>query len=153
MTMLETTVDDVTGEVLGYLIERVLAAGAADAWISPIVMKKSRPGHVVQVLVAPELAAICEAIVLGETGSLGLRRRSVERVALPRRTCTVDVEGMPVRVKRGPWGAKPEHDDVARAAAALGLPLREVADRARRAAATGVDPGSPGIDDDVDLGR
>jgi uncharacterized protein (TIGR00299 family) protein len=131
MLLLETNVDDVTGEVLGHLVGRLLDGGAADAWVSPIVMKKGRPAHTVHVLVAPERAGECERIVLAETGSLGLRRSAVERPALPRRTTTVDVEGHPVRVKHGPWGAKPEHDDVAAAAAALGLPLREVARRAR----------------------
>jgi uncharacterized protein (DUF111 family) len=71
--------------------------------------------------------------VLAETGSLGLRRTTVDRLALPRSTVTVDVDGHAVRVKHGPWGSKPEHDDVAAAAAALGLPLREVTRRARSA--------------------
>jgi uncharacterized protein (DUF111 family) len=123
-------VDDVTGEVLGHLVGRLLDAGAADAWLSPIVMKKGRPAHTVHVLVAPERAAGCERIVLAETGSLGLRRTPVDRAALPRHTTTVDVEGHPIRLKHGPWGVKPEHDDVAAAAAALDLPLREVARRA-----------------------
>jgi pyridinium-3,5-bisthiocarboxylic acid mononucleotide nickel chelatase len=130
MLLLETNVDDVTGEVLGHLVGRLLDAGAADAWLSPIVMKKGRPAHTVHVLVAPERAAGCERIVLAETGSLGLRRTSVDRAALPRRTTTVDVGGHPIRLKHGPWGVKPEHDDVAAAAAALDLPLREVARRA-----------------------
>lgn len=149
MTVLETTVDDVPGETLGYLVERVLAAGAADAWITPVVMKKSRPGHVVTVLVAPEHAAACELLVLRETGSLGLRRSTVARLAVPRRFSTVHVDGRPIRVKHGPWGAKPEHDDVARAAAALDLPLPEVAARARSA---GLDDPA-GLDQDLDLGR
>ena len=130
MVLLETNVDDVTGEVLGHLVGRLLDAGAADAWVSPIVMKKGRPAHTVHVLAAPERAAECERIVLVETGSLGVRRSTVERTALARRTTAVQVEGHSVRVKHGPWGAKPEHDDVAAAAAALGLPLREVARRA-----------------------
>lgn len=132
MLLLETNVDDVPGEVLGYLISRLLDAGAADAWITPIVMKKSRPAHTVHVLVDLARAAECERVVLAETGSLGLRRSPVDRVALARATTTVTVEGHPVRVKHGPWGAKPEHDDVAAAAEALGLPLREVARRALR---------------------
>lgn len=132
MVVLETTVDDVSGEVLGYVLEQVLAAGAADAWATPVTMKKSRPGHTVHVLVSPERAAACETLLLRETGSLGLRRRTVERLALPRHTTTVDVDGHAVRVKHGPWGAKPEHDDVAAAAAALDLPLRAVAERALR---------------------
>jgi pyridinium-3,5-bisthiocarboxylic acid mononucleotide nickel chelatase len=130
MLLLETNVDDVTGEVLGHLVGRLLDAGAADAWISPIVMKKGRPAHTVHVLVAPERAGGCERIVLAETGSLGLRRTEVDRTALPRRTTTVDVDGHPIRLKHGPWGVKPEHDDVAAAAAALDLPLRDVARRA-----------------------
>jgi pyridinium-3,5-bisthiocarboxylic acid mononucleotide nickel chelatase len=130
MVLLETNVDDVTGEVLGHLVARLLDAGAADAWVTPIVMKKGRPAHTVHVLAAPEHAAGCERLVLAETGSLGLRRSTVDRTALPRHTTTVDVGGHAVRVKHGPWGAKPEHDDVAAAAAALGLPLRDVARRA-----------------------
>ena len=130
MVLLETNVDDVTGEVLGHLVARLLDAGAADAWLTPIVMKKGRPAHTVHVLAAPDRVAGCERIVLSETGSLGVRRSSVERVALPRRSSVVEVAGHPVRVKHGPWGSKPEHDDVVAAATALGLPLREVARRA-----------------------
>jgi hypothetical protein len=127
LVLLEANVDDVTGEVLAHLVARLLDAGAADAWLTPIVMKKGRPAHTVHVLAAPAGVAACERLVLAETGSLGLRRSPVERLALPRRTSTVAVGGHPVRVKHGPWGAKPEHDDVAAAAAALGLPLRQVA--------------------------
>ncbi|WP_308259492.1 nickel pincer cofactor biosynthesis protein LarC [Pseudonocardia sp. H11422] len=138
MVHLESNVDDVTGEVLGHLVERLLEAGAADAWITPIVMKKSRPAHTVHVLADPARAGECERIVLRETGSLGLRRSTVDRLALPRRIATVEVDGHRIRVKTGPWGAKPEHDDVAAAALALGLPLRAVAERALRQ----VDPGA-----------
>lgn len=130
LLQLETNVDDVTGEVLGHLLGLLLAAGAADAWITPIVMKKGRPAHTVHVLVDPAVAAECERIVLAETGSLGVRRIPVSRVALPRETSTVTVDGHEIRLKHGPHGVKPEHEDVANAAAALGLPLREVAARA-----------------------
>ncbi|MBO0850101.1 MAG: nickel pincer cofactor biosynthesis protein LarC [Pseudonocardia sp.] len=140
MLRLETNVDDVTGELLGHLVGRLLEEGAADAWISPVVMKKGRPAHTVHVLVDPSRAGACERVLLAETGSLGLRRYPVERLALPRQTRIVEVEGQPIRVKYGPWGAKPEHDDVARAAELLGLPLRRVARRALSLA------------DDLDLG-
>lgn len=133
LVMLETNVDDVTGELLGYLVERLLAVGAADAWCTPIVMKKGRPAHTVHVLADPSRVPDCERVLLSETGSLGVRRSAVERVALARETRTVNVAGHPIRVKRGPWSAKPEHDDVAAVATALDLPLREVAERARRA--------------------
>ncbi|GAA1840278.1 nickel pincer cofactor biosynthesis protein LarC [Pseudonocardia ailaonensis] len=148
MTLLETTVDDVPGEVLGHLVETLLEAGAADAWLAPVVMKKSRPGQVVSVLVAPERAAGVEELLLRETGSLGVRRSAVERRALPRRTTTVQVGGHAIRIKHGPYGAKPEHDDVARAARALDLPLREVAARALRESAL-----HESAQDELDLGR
>jgi pyridinium-3,5-bisthiocarboxylic acid mononucleotide nickel chelatase len=135
LVQLETNLDDVTGELLGHLVTRLLAEGAADAWVTPVVMKKGRPAHTVHVLAHPDRAADCERLLLRETGSLGVRRMRVERRALPRRTRTVSVAGRPVRIKYGPWGGKPEYEDVATAAAALGLPLREVADRARSLAA------------------
>ncbi|MBV9313986.1 MAG: nickel pincer cofactor biosynthesis protein LarC [Pseudonocardia sp.] len=131
LIQLETNVDDVTGELLGYLIARLIAEGAADAWITPVVMKKGRPAHIVHALTTPDCAAAVESVLLAETGSLGLRRLSVERLALPRHTSTVEIEGHPVRVKHGPWGAKPEYEDVVRVAAALGTTLREVLRRVR----------------------
>lgn len=130
LLLIETNVDDVTGEVLAHVLAQVIDAGAADAWITPVVMKKSRPAHTVHVLVDAARAGACERVVLAETGSLGLRRSRVDRLALPRHITSVQVGGHEIRLKHGPWGVKPEHDDVAAAAAALGLPLREVARRA-----------------------
>lgn len=131
--VLETTLDDVTGEALGHVLEAALVAGAADAWISPATMKKSRPGHVLHVLAPLELEAQLVALILRETGSLGLRRTLVDKQVLDRSVTVVEVDGHRIAIKHGPWGAKPEHDDVSTAAAALGLPLREVAARALRA--------------------
>lgn len=125
--VLSTNLDDVTGEVLGHVIERALAAGAADAWITPAVMKKGRPAHVLHVLTPPELADDLQNLVLAETGSLGLRRGEVEKVALPRHFETVRLHGRDVRMKHGPWGVKPEYDDLAALAEATGRPLRELA--------------------------
>jgi uncharacterized protein (DUF111 family) len=130
MVVVETNVDDVTGEVLAHTIDALLAAGAADAWITPAVMKKGRPAHVLHVLAAADAAPVLEALLLRESGSLGARRYAVDRTTLPRSTHTVQVEGHPVRVKHGPWSAKPEHDDVAAAARALGLTYRRVAHQA-----------------------
>ncbi len=144
LVLIETNVDDVSGEVLGHLIGRALTAGAADAWASPIVMKKNRPAHTVHVLAPPDRAVELERLVLAETGSLGVRRSVVDRLALPRTTGTVQVEGYEIRVKHGPWGAKPEHDDVVAAATALDRPVRVVAQQALRAS----EP-----TDDLDLGR
>ncbi|GAA2361744.1 nickel pincer cofactor biosynthesis protein LarC [Saccharopolyspora halophila] len=134
MLVLECTVDDISAETLGYALDRLLEAGAADAWISAATMKKSRPGHVLHVLCHPVDRPRLTELVLAESGSLGLRTYEVARTALPRRTSTVEVGGYPIRLKHGPHRSKPEHDDVAAAARALGLPLREVAERAIRSA-------------------
>lgn len=148
LTHIETNVDDVTGELLGHLVGQLLAEGAADAWTTPTVMKKGRPGHTVHVLTELTRAAACEQLLLRETGSLGLRRQRVERVALPRTTRTVKIDDRRVRVKYGPWGAKPEHDDLVEAAEALGLTVREVAERVR---ALADDPLSVSLRENLDL--
>ncbi|HEY8302606.1 MAG TPA: nickel pincer cofactor biosynthesis protein LarC [Jatrophihabitans sp.] len=127
---LATTVDDVSGEVLGHVLQRTLDAGALDAWIVPAAMKKSRPGHVLHVLARPADHARLRLLVLAETGSLGIRSYPVTRHAAKRDVITVDVAGHAVRVKIGPYGVKPEHDDVVRAADALGVPIRDVVHRA-----------------------
>lgn len=132
LVQLETNLDDVTGEVLGHLVGRLLAEGALDAWSVPAVMKKGRPAHIVHVLCRPGDVARLREVLFAETGTLGVRGRQVNRTALPRTTSVVDVEGHTVRVKRGPYGAKCEYEDLKAAAEALGLPLREVAARALR---------------------
>jgi uncharacterized protein (TIGR00299 family) protein len=127
LVVLETNLDDVTGELLGHTVAELLSAGALDAWVTPATMKKGRPAHVLHVLAEPAQAARLTDRVLAETGSLGLRQYPVRRTALPREFDTVDVGGMPVRRKHGPHGVKPEHDDVVAAAHRLGLPARTVA--------------------------
>ncbi|MFD0660197.1 nickel pincer cofactor biosynthesis protein LarC [Thermocatellispora tengchongensis] len=132
--LLETNLDDVTGELLGHVIARALAQGALDAWVTPATMKKGRPAAVLHVLCRPEAETAVRDLVLAETGALGVRRTTVRRTALPRHTTEVDLDGHRVRVKHGPYAAKPEHDDLVAAATALGIPLREAAERARRLA-------------------
>jgi pyridinium-3,5-bisthiocarboxylic acid mononucleotide nickel chelatase len=131
VVVLETNLDDVTGETLAYTIARAIEAGALDAWATAAVMKKGRPAHILHVLARPRSAVDLERLVFAETGSLGVRRTVTTRTVLPRRIETVHLDGIPIRVKRGPHGAKPEHDDLAAAAARLGLPLRTVAERVR----------------------
>jgi uncharacterized protein (DUF111 family) len=135
LVVLETNLDDVTGELLGHTVAELLSAGALDAWVTPATMKKGRPAHVLHVLAEPAHAARLADRVLAETGSLGLRQYPVRRTALPREFDSVDVGGVTVRRKRGPHGVKPEHDDVVAAARRLGLPARTVA-----ALATATDP-------------
>jgi uncharacterized protein (DUF111 family) len=95
-------------------------------------MKKGRPAQILHVLVHPHQERRLRDLVLAETGTLGIRRVGATRTALPRAFETVEVDGHPVRVKHGPYAAKPEHDDVAAAATALGRPLRAVAADALR---------------------
>lgn len=130
LNLLETNLDDVTGELLGDLVAHLLDDGALDAWTSAAVMKKGRPAHLVHVLCEPVDAPRLQEKLFVESGTLGIRTSTVMRTALPRTTVTVEVDGHPVRVKAGPHGAKPEHDDVVYAAAASGLPARDIAARA-----------------------
>jgi pyridinium-3,5-bisthiocarboxylic acid mononucleotide nickel chelatase len=126
VALLETNVDDVTGEVLAHAVDSVLALGAHDAWITPVLMKKGRPGHTVSVLVDPVLIDTVRAALEAETGTLGVRGTILERWPATRTMDRVEFEGAPVRVKVSPGRVKVEQLDAARAAAARGLPLREV---------------------------
>jgi hypothetical protein len=132
LIMVETTVDDVSGELLGDLPGLLLGAGALDAWITAVTGKKGRPAHVVTALCRLGQADPVQARLLAETGSLGARRHAVQRRALPRQQAEVIVQGHRIRVKIGPHRAKPEHDDVAAAALATGLPRRVLAEQALR---------------------
>ena len=134
--LLEVNVDDATGEVIAHAIAALLAAGAHDAWASPIVMKKGRPAYTVHALCDPALTSAVGAVLLRETGSLGMRGSIVQRWPQHRDEVVVHVQGHPVRVKLAAGRAKAEHDDAAAAAAALGLPLREVLSQAAHLAAT-----------------
>ncbi len=126
MMELTTNVDDVTAEVLAYTVERCLEQGAADAWTTPIVMKKGRAAQMLTVLCKPTDAETLRQLVMRETGSLGVRQQTVERHARDRQIHEVDVLGHAIRIKAGPDGAKPEFDDCAAAARALNLPLRQI---------------------------
>jgi uncharacterized protein (TIGR00299 family) protein len=128
--LLEANVDDVTGEVLAHTISALLAAGAHDAWATPIVMKKGRPAHTVHVLCDPVLTERITQVLVAETGTLGVRGTILERWPQARSETTVMVDGHEIRVKVTAGRVKVEHDDAARAAAALGVPLREILRRA-----------------------
>ncbi len=130
LIVVETTVDDVTGELLGDLPAALLGAGAADTWITPVTGKKGRPAYVVTALCPPGCAAAVQARLLAETGSLGARQHLVQRRALPRSADEVLVAGQRIRVKSGPHRDKPEHADVAAAARATGQPQRLIAEQA-----------------------
>jgi len=131
--LLETNLDDVTGEQLGHAVAAALDAGALDAWLSAVTMKKGRPGHVLHVLVDPGRAGALRQVIQRATGTMGIRATTVERWPVARAMEHVTVDGMTVRVKVSGGRAKPEFDDVALVAAKTGASLQEVSSRAEEA--------------------
>jgi pyridinium-3,5-bisthiocarboxylic acid mononucleotide nickel chelatase len=134
VVLLEANLDDATGEVLAHAIQALLDAGAHDAWVTPLVMKKGRPAHMVSALADPSLAEPVASALARETGTLGLRGITLERWPLARHPSVVEVDGVPVRVKVSTGRIKVEHDDAVRAARELHRPLREVLIQAEEAA-------------------
>ncbi|HEX3539303.1 MAG TPA: nickel pincer cofactor biosynthesis protein LarC, partial [Acidimicrobiales bacterium] len=118
--LLEANLDDATGEVLAHTVTELLAAGAHDAWITPMIMKKGRPAHTVSALCDPALADQVAQVLMAETGTLGVRGQNLTRWVARRQLEEVEVEGFPVRVKVSPGRVKAEYDDVARVARRVG---------------------------------
>ena len=129
--VVEANVDDMTGELSGHALAKLLEAGALDAWATPITMKKGRPGLLLSALCPAALRGAIEAVLLRETSSIGLRRYPVSREERPRELFEVETAfgKIPVKVARGPYGPaqlKPEFDACARAAQAHSVPVRTV---------------------------
>ena len=142
VTVLEANLDDQTAELTAYLAEQLLAAGALDVWLTPVLMKKGRPGVVVSCVCEPARAGLLEGLLLSESSSLGVRRREETRLTLPRELVTVATPHGPVRVKLaarpdGRRSGAPEYEDCARLARERGVPLREVYAAALRALSSG----------------
>ncbi len=128
---LETNLDDVSPEVIGHVTQRLLALGALDAWTEPVLMKKGRPGVVLHVLAREAEETAVVRCLFEETGSLGVRRRTVSRYVAERGVVHVEVAGIRVGVKWGRWEGRlvsvaPEYDDCESVTSAMGMPLREV---------------------------
>jgi uncharacterized protein (TIGR00299 family) protein len=129
MVLLETNVDDNSGEMNGYVMEKLFAAGALDVFFTPIQMKKNRPATLISVLSRPEDVDVLERILFRETSTLGVRRQPVERCCLERESKTVETPYGPIRVKvahlqDGSTKCAPEYEDCRQAAEAHGVPLR-----------------------------
>ncbi len=129
--LLEANVDDLDPRLWPGALDALLQAGASDAWLTPILMKKGRPAHTLSVLCPPDRAGAAAHIVFTQTSTIGLRETAVGKRALERTESTVHVDGQPVRVKTAwldgaPVNVNPEWDDVAAAAGALGRPAKEV---------------------------
>src|SRR4051794_18246512 len=136
--VLETNLDDLPGEVVGYATAQLMAAGALDALVTPVLMKKTRPGVVVTVLCDEPMIPALEEILFRETTTLGIRRYPVSRHKLKRRTSEVTTPYGVVKGKLGwlegrPPTFSPEHDDCARIAAERGVALRAVYEAAQAA--------------------
>lgn len=137
--VLETNLDDTSPELLPHVIETLVAAGAQDAWLTSILMKKGRLGYLLSVLTTTHDVDRLKEIIYRETTTLGVRRMRVDKDILAREWVAVEVAGEKVNVKVGRRGANvtsiaPEYEDARRAATASGMSLKDVYAAALRAA-------------------
>jgi uncharacterized protein (TIGR00299 family) protein len=140
ISVLETNIDDVSGEIIGYCVERLLAEGAKDVSLIPMYTKKNRPGQIIKVIADQKDAKHLSDVLIAETGTLGVRVYFCERHIMPRESCSVDLviggvkEPIKVKVSKNSKGevirVKPEYDDLKRLAEKTGKPLRELSDLA-----------------------
>jgi uncharacterized protein (DUF111 family) len=136
--LLETNLDDLSSELIGYCLSRLWEAGALDVYTTAIQMKKGRPGVLLSVLCRPEDAPTMEEIIFAETSTLGIRRSLADRHILPRQSCTVQtlfgpVEGKIALLVDGTKRFSPEYESCRAIAAEQKLPLRVVYEAAMRA--------------------
>jgi uncharacterized protein (TIGR00299 family) protein len=139
--LLETNVDDLDPRVWPAVLDTLLANGALDAWLTPVLAKKGRPAHTLHVLVRPEDEGGLGDLVLAHTSTLGMRMIPVRRNVLDRAWTPVEVLGTAVRIKLGLRAGRlvqvmPEFDDVAALAGSCGMPVADVLVLARSAAVT-----------------
>jgi len=137
--LIETNLDNMNPEFFGYASEKLLDRGALDVFMTPIFMKKNRPGTLLSVLITPNKLEDVLSTVFAETTSLGVRLRRQERRKLPREMITVETPFGSVRVKVSRTGQEiqnisPEYDDCKAIAIKQGIPLRKVYEEAKTAA-------------------
>lgn len=139
--VLECSIDDLNPEIYPYLIEKLLDTGAADAFLSPIIMKRGRPGVLLTVLTHQEKWSQLAKIIFEETSTLGIRLRRDMRRVLLRETARVSTPYGKITVKFGRFSEKgspvqiaPEYRDCRRAAKQFGVPLKQVYNEAVAAA-------------------
>ncbi|ONI67628.1 TIGR00299 family protein [Kribbella sp. ALI-6-A] len=127
----ETNVDDLDPRIWPQVLARLLQAGAADAWLTPILMKKGRPAHTLSVLVSSPNAEVVRSVILTETSAIGLREFPILKHAADREFASVEVGGQRIHVKIARYGGQvvnvqPEYEDVVTAATALDKPVKSV---------------------------
>jgi uncharacterized protein (TIGR00299 family) protein len=131
MVVIETNIDDSSPEIYEHVMDELLAAGARDVWLTPVQMKKNRPGVVLRVLGEPSARELLSSIVLRETSAIGVRYFSVQRRVLEREVIAVDTEFGRVEVKRsrapdGSINLAPEYEGCRRAARQHRVALKSV---------------------------
>jgi len=129
--MIETNIDDMSGEIFSYLVPRLFEHGALDVFITPVIMKKGRPGHVLSVMCEDTQVNPLEEIIFSETTTFGTRRYEVDRTELERTVSKVNTSYGEISVKNAYSNGKflkfsPEYDECAEAAKKHGVPVREV---------------------------
>lgn len=127
VTVIEANIDDSTPQVLGYATERLLEAGALDVTLTPVFMKKNRPGTMVSVIAAPEMTEELAGVLFAETTTLGVRIVQAERRVLARQITQIETRYGAIRIKHTETGNfAPEYDDCRKAAIQHSVPLRVV---------------------------
>jgi pyridinium-3,5-bisthiocarboxylic acid mononucleotide nickel chelatase len=140
IAVLETNIDDVTGEIVGYTIDKLLDEGAKDVSVIPILTKKNRPGQIIKVIAAPKDVAHLSKVLTKETGTLGVRVYFCTRHLVNREMITVNVsingnsQTVKVKVAKNSDGTilsiKPEFEDIKKIAKNTNLSLRELSEMA-----------------------
>ncbi len=136
LSAIETTIDDMAPQLYEPLIERLFETGALDVYLTPVVMKRSRPGVVLTALAPPDRVGELATLLFRETTTIGVRWHDFERARLPRRLVRVDTAVGPVSFKVSRLGDRvvtvtPEFEEVRRIARERGLPLRELLEQLR----------------------
>ena len=131
VTVIETALDDLSPQVIAYVAEQALSAGALDVMLTPLTMKKGRPGTLLTVLADAAQVDALTRLILRETSTLGVRVRQDERICLERKHVAVMTEFGEIRMKLGllsgeEWNAAPEFEDCKAAAAQHGVALKQV---------------------------
>ena len=129
--LIETNIDDMNGELLGYVQERLLAIGARDVWFTPIQMKKNRPAAMLSVIASADMEADAVELIMRETSTLGVRVRPLERIEAGREVMRLDTSlgSAAVKLKRlndAVVSVAPEYDDARRIALERRMPLQQV---------------------------
>jgi uncharacterized protein (DUF111 family) len=136
IVQVETTVDDMSPQLYEPLLERLLEAGALDAWLTPVIMKRSRPGVVLTALCEPGRVADLSRLLFEESSTIGVRWTAYQRSRLDREMVRLDTAYGPVTFKVSRLEGRvvtvtPEFEEVRRIARDKGLPVREVLEQAR----------------------